>query len=65
MADELGVHINSILGILKKLVELNIVVKEKKKELIELLIDTLEYMKHLLNNYNYNKSSLLYILDNY
>ena len=31
MADELGVHINSILGILNKLVELNIVVKEKKE----------------------------------
>ena len=31
MADELEVHINSILGILKKLVELNIVVKEKKE----------------------------------
>lgn len=30
MAEELGVHINSIIGILNKLVELNIVVKEKK-----------------------------------
>jgi len=31
MAEELDVHINSILGILNKLVELNIVVKEKRE----------------------------------
>ena len=31
MADELGVHINSVNGILSKMVELNIVKKEKKE----------------------------------
>lgn len=31
MAEELDVHINSVLSILNKLVELNIVVKEKKE----------------------------------
>lgn len=35
MADELDVHINSVNNILNKLVKLNIIVKEKKKVLIE------------------------------
>ena len=35
MAEELGTHVNSINNILKRLVELNIVMKEKKKEQTE------------------------------
>jgi len=35
MAEELGAHVNSINNILKRLVELNIVMKEKKKEQTE------------------------------
>ena len=31
MAEELGAHVNSINNILKRLVELNIVMKEKKE----------------------------------
>lgn len=35
IADELGAHINSINFVLKKMIDLNIVAKEKKKEQIE------------------------------